>query len=310
MLEFRHLRYFIAVAEALNFSRAAEALGTAQPSLSQQIRALEREIGVELFARGKRRIELTAAGKEFLIDARRLVAGLGEAVAHAREAGRGMRGELRVGYTASAMMSSLPAAIRAYRADRPDVRIALRSLEPGLILDALRRRELDVGVLLEQRDRSRLAEIDVRRIGSLALAAVVPEGHRLAHRRAIALEEIGREPLIVFSRRLGDIHEVVLALCRERGFVPARIEEADRVEAILGLVAAGEGVSVVPRVYETLGFRGVAFTALRPAPQPFAMVVARRSGAQSELAAAFATVCERIGGPGASRLARRNRGEP
>jgi len=161
-------------------------------------------------------------------------------------------------------------------------------------VESLRRREADVAVLLVQRDLLLLAEIETRTIGSLAMGVVVPQGHRLARRSAIALEEIGDETLILYARRLADIHDVVLGLCRERGFVPKRIEEVDRIETILGLVAAGEGVSVVPRLYETLAFPGIAYTSITPVPEPFTMVVARTNEARSSLTTAFVETCERV----------------
>ncbi len=291
-MELRHLRYFIAVAEHLNFSRAAEQLQTAQPSLSQQIRALEDEIGVELFDREKkRRIALTPAGREFLSAARAIVAELELGVANAREIGRGLRGELRIAYTMSAMISTLPESIRAYRAGHGDVRISLRAMAPSAILDALVRREADIGVILANPGTAIAPELEARRIDSLRIGVVVPIGHPLAVRRTIAIEEIGAETLILYERTLAGMYDFTMELCRERGFIPARIVEADRVETILGLVAAGEGVSLVPRAYESLGFRGVAYLGLRPNPAPFAVLVIRNTEAKSILAKEFAVTC-------------------
>jgi DNA-binding transcriptional LysR family regulator len=290
-LELRHIRYFIAVAEELNFSRAASRLETAQPSLSQQIRHLEDEIGVELFDRTRRQIELTPAGEEFLSQGRAIVAQLELATARAREVGRGLRGELRVVYTASAMMSRLPAAIRAYRVGHPDVRINLRAMSLPAVVNALRTRDADVGVALAQRDLSEDGDLVVRSIASVEVMMVVPEGHRLARRTAIAIEEIGEERLILFARHLADLYDVTLRLCRERGFVPSAIQEVDRVETILGLVAAGEGVSIIPGVYESLGFRGIAYLALNPSPVPFTFIVAKNAAVTSALANDFAAAC-------------------
>jgi DNA-binding transcriptional LysR family regulator len=286
-MELRHLRYFVAVAEHGSFSKAAAALETAQPSLSQQIRQLEREIGTELFTRERRKIALTAAGAAFLAETRALFAQLDTAVTHAREAGRGLRGELRIGYTPSAMMSTLPVAIRAYRLDHPDVRLTLLPMTIDALTAALRGHEIDNAVFPVQPDLRRFADIDVRRIGTLELGAVVPDGHPLARRASFAIEEIGAETLILYGRDAGDIYDVVLKLCRERDFTPARIEEINRVETILGLVAAGEGVSIVPEVYASLGFRGVAYRELDPAPEPFALIVAGAHDAHSPLGAAF-----------------------
>ncbi len=292
-MELRHLRYFVAVAEHGSFSRAAAALGTAQPSLSQQVRQLEREIGTELFVRDRRKIALTAAGAAFLAETRALFAQLDTAVTHAREAGRGLRGELRIGYTPSAMMSTLPVAIRAYRLDHPDVRLTLLPLTLDALVTALRRHDIDNAVFPVQPDLRRFSDIDVRRIGTLELGAVVPAGHALARRDAFAIEEIGSETLILYGRDAGDIYDVVVKLCRERDFTPAHIEEINRVETILGLVAAGEGISIVPQVYATLGYRGVAYRSLMPAPEPFALVVAGAANAHSPLGAAFMDAAER-----------------
>ena len=293
MIEFRHLRYFIAVAEHLNFSRAAEALGTAQPSLSQQIRRLEDEVGVELFARDKRQIALTPAGEEFLSEARDLVAQLDSAVGHAREAERGLRGELRIAYTPTAMLCTLPATIREYRNGHPNVRISLDAMPPSAIFDALRKGEVDAGVLLEQGDGVSQPGIEVRRIGTLQTGVAVPASHRLAGRRSIRIEEIGSDTLILYARRLAGVYDAALALCRERGFTPAKIEEADRVESLLGLVAAGEGVTIGPRIYETMQFPGVRHLAITPAPKPFSMIVARNSEIRSTLVREFVATCER-----------------
>ena len=290
-MELRHLRYFIAVAEHLSFSRAAEALETAQPSLSQQIRHLEDEIGVELFTREKRQIELTPAGDAFLIEARGIVAHLDTAVTYAREAGRGLRGELRIGYTFSAMMWTLPAAIRAFRSDHPNVRLVLRVMGQGELHDALRRHEIDSAMFLAQSDLRRFADVNARSIGNLEIGAVVPAGHRLAQRTSFAIEDIKDETLILYARSAGDLYDHVLAQCRERGFTPARIEETDRVETILGLVAAGEGISIVPNVYETLGFRDIVYRPLAPALDPFSMVVASARGSRGDLATAFVERC-------------------
>lgn len=306
-MELRHLRYFIAVATELNFSRAAEALATAQPSLSQQIRQLEREIGFDLFDRTGRRIALTAAGVAFLAEARALVAQLETAVARTREAGRGMRGELRIAYTVSAMMAALPAAIRAYRAEHPDVRITLRAVAPFELAGILERRECDVGVLLAHADFGRVMNLDARRIGTFPMCAVFSEAHPLAKRRSIAVGEIGTATLVSFNRRRADFYDAIDAYCRAHEFVPARIEEVDRFEEILGLVAAGEGVSIVPRLYEQFRFPGLAYVALRPAPAPFALLAARSKGRRSVLSTEFFATCERLAAVASSPQSSRSR---
>jgi DNA-binding transcriptional LysR family regulator len=290
-VELRHLRYFIAVAEELSFSKAAEVLRTAQPSLSQQIRQLEDEIGVELFDRQKRQIALTTAGAAFLAEARQIIAQIDTAALHAREAGHGLRGELRVGYSFSAMMWTLPAAIRSYRRNHPNVRLRLRALALGEIIDALRRHDIDAAMFLAQSDLRRFSDVNARGIATLETGAIVPVGHRLAHRPSFAIEELADETLILYARAVGDLYDHVLAQCRARGFTPARIEEVGRVETILGLVAAGEGISLVPRVYQSLGFRDIVYRELSPALEPFAMIVANGRGARNDLSAEFVEHC-------------------
>jgi DNA-binding transcriptional LysR family regulator len=161
------------------------------------------------------------------------------------------------------------------------------------LLDALRRRELDAGVLLEQLDHSRLDGMDVRCIMRIPLGVALPVSHRLAKRRAIRVEDLDTDTLVLYSRALADIYDTVVALCRARGFTPARIEEADRVEAVLGLVAAGEGISIGPAIYSMFNFPGVAFAALTPAAKPLSLIVARNPEAKSGLAAAFVSKCVR-----------------
>jgi LysR family transcriptional regulator, benzoate and cis,cis-muconate-responsive activator of ben and cat genes len=197
-------------------------------------------------------------------------------------------------YTLSAMMTTLPAAIRAYRVGHPNVRITLRAMVPTELSSALREGTTDAGVFLDRSDLHSSPQVVVRRLGSLPIGTMLPHGHRLARRAAIAIEEIGDETLILYARDLAAFYDVVLTLCRERGFTPARIEQVDRMETIAGLVAAGEGVSIVPRLYETLRFPGVAYTALTPEPEPFAIVVARSTTANSVLAEGFVEACERL----------------
>jgi len=293
IVEFRHLRYFIAVAEHLNFSRAAEHLRTAQPSLSQQIRQLERELGVELFDRDKRRIVLTAAGSAFLDEARAIVLRVNGAVELARETARGRRGELRIAYAVSAMLSTLPATIREYRLAHPDVRMKLAVMAPADVLTALRLREADAAVYVANDTLPHNPDVQTWRIGAVTMAVVLPARHPLAERRAISADALANETLIAVSRHLTDMYDIVMGTLRERGVTPARVEEVDRVETLLGLVAAGEGIAIIPRVYETLRFSGLRYVALRPAPKPLAIIVASARHGRSPLARDFVELCER-----------------
>jgi len=191
-------------------------------------------------------------------------------------------------------MSTLPAAIRAYRADQPNVRITLRATDPAELLPLLRRHDVDVGVFLAVRDLSRASDIDARPIATIELEAIVATGHPLAHRASIRVDELAGATFIVYDRRIADIYDAVVSYCRQQGFTPARLEEVDRVETILGLVAAGEGVAIVPQVYRSLRFGGLAYVPLTPAPDAFTLVVARLQGAPAELTSPFVDTCERL----------------
>jgi DNA-binding transcriptional LysR family regulator len=258
-MELRHMRYFVAVAEHLHFGRAAEALMTAQPSLSRQIQQLEEELGVKLFERNNRNVELTAAGRIFLADARRTLDAADAGMRHARENAEGTRGQLRLGFIAGAMMTHLPLVLREHRQRFPDVDIVAHTMSIPEMQAALHTGTIDLAWTIPPPDPDITSAI----ITADSLVAAVPAGHRLAKRKLIAIGDLAGEALIVLSRSVTPmLHDDTIAMCLANGFRPSRIYEVLEGLTLLGFVAAGYGVSLAPFPWSVLQLPGVAFRKL------------------------------------------------
>ncbi|MFG3708663.1 LysR family transcriptional regulator [Micromonospora sp. NPDC047670] len=276
-MELRHLRYFLAVAEHLHFGRAAEALGIRQPPLSQQIRALEEELGVPLFERSSRHVALTAAGEAFRDDARLSLAHAEAARLAARRVGRGDTGEVALGYVGSATLTLLPQILRRFRDRYPDVALALRELTTTEQARALRAGNLDVGLL-----RPPLADADaealrVEPVGAERLIAALPAGHPLAHRRTLNVRDLAGQPFVLSPRELGPgLHDQILDYCRRAGFTPRVTQEAVQMQSIVALVGGGLGVSLVPASVSRLRRADVVYRPLQPATRVVHLAAARR----------------------------------
>ena len=271
-MELRHLRYFLAIAEELHFHRAATRLHISQPPLSQQIRALERELGVTLLLRNRRRVTLTAAGEGFRDDARAILASVDRASERARNVARGSLGTLSIGFVGSAMFSpTLPDILREFRAAHPDVELLLRELPTVAQLHALVGGELDVGVI---RGPVAEAEIDpqleLMTIQRERLIAAVPATHPLAARKRLRAEDLRGEPFVILARREAPgLYAGLNAAMGEAGGVPEDVLEVTEMQTIISLVAGGFGVSLVPASVGQVERTGVAF---RPIAGPTPMI--------------------------------------
>jgi DNA-binding transcriptional LysR family regulator len=262
-VELRRLRYFIAVAEHLNFRRAADALQTSQPSLSQQIRGLEDELGVTLFERTKRRVRLTNAGLELLGGVRQAVADFDDGTRRAREAQTGIRGALTIGAAGMVMIAHLPKVVRAYRASYPDVRLNLMIMRNPDLLDALRAGRIELAFAAYAELDEQIRSEPLWRFPS---RVVLPNDHPLAGRPSVHLRELNGEALIIHPRRGGSgANSVVMALCREQGFTPGAVREVPEIadlETLVGLVACGLGITILPAPFELIGSPAVVFKPL------------------------------------------------
>jgi len=264
-MDFRQLRYFVAVAEELSFSAAARRLHVSQPPLSLQIKALEEELGSVLLNRNNRKVELTEAGTLFLEQARRALAYLERAGDVVRQAARGEAGELRVSFTASVpMFEAFPQIVQAFRARHPGARADLIHLSTGQQLRALADKSVDIGFLRPSPLFEPPANITVAQLWTDRLVAVLPAGHALARRLGpLPMAALADESFILFPRGLGcGLFEHVTVLASRAGFAPHVRQEAREGATIIGLVAAGMGISVLPDTYMKTGIPGVTYCAL------------------------------------------------
>ncbi|WP_296951458.1 LysR family transcriptional regulator [uncultured Massilia sp.] len=273
-MELRHLRYFVVVAEEGHFTRAAERLGMQQPPLSQQIRALEQELGFELFRRHPKGAALTAGGEAFLQEARAILAGVERAVERAARANDGVDGRLAVGFTSSAAAHPLiPRIMRAYRDAWPQVELEFREGNAAELTEAIEQDKLDAAFL--RRPVGQPPGIAFHGLLEEELLLVLPVGHpALAGRRAQA----GRRPAVplaalrderfILVRRSGapGMYADLVEACVQAGFVPHVAIEVERMLTNISLVAAGAGVSAVPASMQGFHAESVVYCAIADAP--------------------------------------------
>jgi DNA-binding transcriptional LysR family regulator len=247
-VDLRHLRYFLCVAEEMHFGRAAARLGISQPPLSQQIRALEDELGVRLFERTSRRVRLTRPGQLFLPEAQQTLAQAERAIQTAREAHRGEIGHLSLGYTTSGPFVPIVAgALYRFRKSYPRIELRLHELPNEEQIVRVENRRLDIGLLRKFSKPVLPAGIERRMLLEENMVLVVHQSHRLARRADDpAIADLRDEPLVFYAPSgAAGFHEHIFALCREEGFVPNIVQEASSLATLLGLVAAGFGATIV-----------------------------------------------------------------
>jgi DNA-binding transcriptional LysR family regulator len=261
MIELRHLRYFIAVAEELHFGRAAERLHIAQPPLSMQIKQLEAELGFQLFHRTKRSVKLTEAGQVFFAESQKIFRLLDQAIQTGRQVSRGEVGQLVIGFVSSAAYNVLPDILRTFHTLVPEVKLELHELTTDQQLQWLRENRLDIG-LLRPPIEDRAFETEV--IFQEPLAIALPENHALATATTVSLQDFSREAFISFSRTLAPgLYDQIISLCQQSGFSPNVVQEAIQMQTIISLVAAEMGVAIVPISLQNLQRTGVVYKPLR-----------------------------------------------
>jgi DNA-binding transcriptional LysR family regulator len=258
-VELRHLRYFVAVAEELHFTRAARRLGMEQPPLSQQIRALENELGTPLFRRSARAVSLTDAGVVFLDDARQILADVRRAADHATRVARGEFGRIRVGMINSAPFHPyVPRVLREFGSRYPEVALSLDENSTPHLAAAVANETVDVAFL-----RPLLGEepgLITEPLFDEEVLIALPQGHALAARKRLRLEQLKAEPFVLFSRPFGSgLYDEIISACRRAGFSPRIGQEASQITSIINLVAAGLGVSLVPASMQQVHSPGVAY---------------------------------------------------
>src|SRR5262245_6521416 len=245
-MELRHLRYFIAVAEEENVSRAALKLHVSQPGISRQIRDLEDEIGFQLFERSAKSLKLTEAGKIFLTEARAILQRADDAVKAARAVATGS-GELHIGYAPSLTARILPPALRAFQAELPDVRVKLHDFSTEEMLVGLREERLQL-VFIVRLPTSLLRGLQFEELVRDPMCLAVAPKHPLAKRRTVTLAEAARESLIAYSRKdYPEVHEMLAAMFARVKTKPRIAEEHDSVSSLVAAVEAGNGVTIAAK---------------------------------------------------------------
>lgn len=265
MIELRHLRYFVTVAETGHITRAAARLGIQQPPLSQQIQALEQMVGVPLLRRLPRGVELTEAGRVFLTEARAALAQVDHAVEAAQRTARGEQGQLAVGFTSSAAFHPfIPAVVRAFRQQSPNVDLMLEESSTRELIGALQAGQLDIAFIRVPSGNT--DDLTIEALLNEPMLAALPAQHPLlrgGRRKTLALADLANETFILYRRPTGPgLYDSIIAACRAQGFSPDIGQEAPRMLSTLSLVAAGLGVSIVPESMRRLNTEGIAYLAL------------------------------------------------
>ena len=286
-MELRHLRYFIAVAQHLNYSEAARRLHVAQPAISQTILNLEEELGVKLLLRTKRSVQLTAGGSTFLREAEDILRRAGEARRLTQRAARGEVGSLGIGFFGTAAAPIMPALVQSYRRKFPDVELQLYELNPDQQLAAFDDGRIQLGfsrpLPLERRGEF---EEEVVYMDHLAIA--LPETHRLAKQKVVGLKSLAGEPFVQFHRRgAPGLFDEVIATCRRADFSPRIVSEPNFMATVMTLVESGLGVSLIPRCVRSLNRVHVAIRPISPKSARIPLCVAWRKSEKSPVIAAF-----------------------
>jgi len=261
-MELRHLRYFVATAQAQSFTKAAQALHIAQPPLGQQIRALEQEVGTPLFLRQGRGVVLSDAGAVFLTSSLDILARVEQAKKEAVRAANGELGTLVLGFTESASFNeTVTQLISRYQQAYPDVGLTLLEDDSETLIRRLSQGELDAAIV-----RPPFADTDDLAFHILSeepLMVVLPSGHALARRDRLCLEDLRHERFVLYARQSGyGLSADIVAECRAHGFNPLIHQQAPQVSSAVNLVSAGMGVAIVPASMQRMQRPGLAFSAL------------------------------------------------
>lgn len=292
-IELRYLRYFIAVAEELNFRRAAERLHISQPPLTRQIQQLESDLGVQLFSRTPRGVELTPAGKVLLDEATNILSLSERATERTQRAGQGQLGRLDIGIFGSGTFEIIPRVILAFRNVHPDVNVVMHNMSKADQIAALRERRLTAGFnrfVAEEADIAR----EVVRLESPMVA--VNRTHRYAKKDTVAFRELANEPLILYPRQpRPSFADRTISACHEEGFDPWIVQEVDDAVTAIALVSSGFGLCVVPESARNLKLPGVVYKPLHKAkPMVIDFCVLYRKGDQSPILTSFLEIVRKF----------------
>jgi DNA-binding transcriptional LysR family regulator len=284
-MNIRQLRYFLAVAQELNFTRAAEKVGIAQPPLSQQILALEQELGTALFTREKRRVRLTAAGEILVEHAHRVINAAAAAVDAVRLVERGAGASITVGAVYSAIYSFLPGMLRYFNERAPNVEISLREMTIAQQLVGLKEGLIEVGLL---RGPIHERELQTEVLCRERLLVAIPATQAVEFGEPVSIREIADRPLIAVARGSSrGYSDRVLDVFDAHDLRPNIVHEVSDMHTAVCLVAAGMGVSIVPAIMQTMQTNGVAYRALAEETGGITFAVAMRRDTSSPIIDTF-----------------------
>ena len=286
-MELRHLRYFVAVAQYLNYSEASRRLHVAQPAISQTILNLEGELEVKLLLRTKRSVQLTAAGTTFLREAGEILRRADEARRQTQRAARGEVGNLRIGFFGTAAAPILPALVQTYRSKFPNIELHLYELNPDQQLAAFDDDRIQLG-FSRPLPVDRRPEFEEEIVYTDCLAVALPEAHPLAKQKVVRLKSLASEPFVQFHRKgAPGLFDEVIACCRRADFSPRVINEPNFMATVMTLVESGLGVSLIPRCVRSLNRTHVAIRPIAPKSAPIPLCVCWRKSANDPILAAF-----------------------
>lgn len=279
-MKLQQLRYFSVLADELHFRRAAERLNITQAPLSLAIQDLERELGGPLFHRTRRQVVLTEIGCTLRESSRRILDAIDLSVRDIRRIIAGEGGELRIGFTAaSSLLSFFPAIIHAFRNKYPDVHVALRDMPSTTQIAAMQSRTIDAGIIRTPPTFKCPADIASIKLLTDPLVVAVDASHRLHSRRQLKLSDLKEERFVFYPRSYGvGIYDHFIKLCAKRSFIPSIVQEAQEASTIIGLVATGLGIAVVPSSLRYIGIPNIVYIPLNDADATTQLLLVYRAG--------------------------------
>jgi LysR family transcriptional regulator, benzoate and cis,cis-muconate-responsive activator of ben and cat genes len=276
-MELWQLKYFLAVADELNYGRAAARLNVAQPSVTRAVQGLENELGVTLFLRDKRRVELTPAGRVFANEARSVLSGLERGARQARRVERGEVGTLTIGFEGLSSFAFIPPAVQAFQARYPDVTVELREMSAAEQAAGLKDHRIELGFVVPPIDDPAIA---VEVVGSESLVLAMPAAHRLAQQPTVKTAQLAGERFVGSSTLCGTNRPIMVAL---RACAKPQVAQVSDMQLRLGFVAAGLGVTLVPASVAELTRAGISYRPLQP-PVHVELAIARLKNARADAA--------------------------
>lgn len=299
-MEFRQIHYFLMIAEELSFSQAARRLNMAQPPLTRQIRQLEQELGVQLFKRNSRQVELTEVGNVFVEEARCILEQVEQSIEITQRASRGEIGRLVIAFEGSSAYDVIPASLKTYRERFPDVELVVLGMTTEQQIEALHNNLIQVGFVVPPLQHQ-TEDLVVEAVLEKPLVLALPEAHPLAAQSKVKVRSLANEAFILGQRNSGcGWYDQVIAICHRAGFSPNVVQEVNEMQVLLGLVAAGLGIAILSGAARQFQRLGVVYRELQPASSEVALAITWREANQSPILQAFLIIVREVSAPPSS----------